>query len=389
MDSNSATASEAPAMSCSANYSLGLDARARTAAQELLDKHEIQEVLATYVRAADRCDRALLDAVFHEEAIDVHFREAHPAREFIGGALDLLKTTGPTAHYFCFPLVNVVGDVAYSELYEISVHRIQAADGHYESIFGGRVYDRFERRRGVWKVAHREVIYDWNRDIPTFETWNRGAFGAAIAREGRQDATDPLYGFLSTQTRSIAMTAQPPPSFEQRVQTALDKQEIYELLATYARAVDRCDEELMLSVYHPDSIDVRMGKRYTSREFVRFVIPLLSKLGNSAHYFSYPLIEVHGDVAWSECYVMVFHRMHDESGDYDSIWGERVLDRYERRNGVWKVAYRQSVCDWNRDVPSAETWNRGVFGSGIRSEAVKGRGDPVYAFLASQQGART
>ena len=39
------------------------------------------------------------------------------------------------------------------------------------------------------------------------------------------------------------------------LQMLLDKQSIRELLATYCRAVDRLDRELLLTVYHPDAID--------------------------------------------------------------------------------------------------------------------------------------
>ena len=39
------------------------------------------------------------------------------------------------------------------------------------------------------------------------------------------------------------------------VRKLLDKQEIYEVLCRYCRALDRGDEKLLRSVYHPDAID--------------------------------------------------------------------------------------------------------------------------------------
>ena len=37
------------------------------------------------------------------------------------------------------------------------------------------------------------------------------------------------------------------------VQLLLDKQEIYEVILRYCRGIDRLDEELLLSVFHPDA----------------------------------------------------------------------------------------------------------------------------------------
>jgi hypothetical protein len=39
------------------------------------------------------------------------------------------------------------------------------------------------------------------------------------------------------------------------VQALLDKQSIYEVLVTYCRGVDRCDEDLIRSAFHDDSYD--------------------------------------------------------------------------------------------------------------------------------------
>jgi len=53
----------------------------------------------------------------------------------------------------------------------------------------------------------------------------------------------------------------PPKTHRSRrsaaVQTLLDKQEVYELLMRYCRAIDRCDEPLLRSVYHPDVVSAQ------------------------------------------------------------------------------------------------------------------------------------
>jgi len=40
--------------------------------QALLDKQEIQEVLTRYTRGADRGDADLIEATYHDDAIDGH-----------------------------------------------------------------------------------------------------------------------------------------------------------------------------------------------------------------------------------------------------------------------------------------------------------------------------
>ena len=39
------------------------------------------------------------------------------------------------------------------------------------------------------------------------------------------------------------------------LQRLLDKQEIYEVLCRYCRGIDRLDEPLVRSCYHPDAVD--------------------------------------------------------------------------------------------------------------------------------------
>jgi hypothetical protein len=169
------------------------------ALQALLDKHAIYEVLARYARAIDRRDDALLRSVFHPDATDHHVGRATTAAEFCGWAMKVLEEVGPTAHYVTFPLIELQGDVAYSECYAIAFHRLGEGEQAFDDFIGARLLDRFEKRDGEWRIAHRRVVYDWNRDMPVAEGWARGAFGA-IGREARPGRDDPLYEFREERT---------------------------------------------------------------------------------------------------------------------------------------------------------------------------------------------
>lgn len=171
---------------------------------------------------------------------------------------------------------------------------------------------------------------------------------------------------------------------EAELRALLDKHAIYEVLARYARAIDRRDEMLLRSVFHPDAIDHHVGNLNTASDFCTWAIKLLGEMGAVAHYMGFPLVEIEGDVALSECYAIAFHRLARDGATFDNFLGARVLDRFERRNAEWRIAYRRVVYDWNRDVVPAETWGRGFFGPAFCAEGRKDRQDPLYAFLASR-----
>jgi hypothetical protein len=170
---------------------------------------------------------------------------------------------------------------------------------------------------------------------------------------------------------------------EAELRALLDKQAIQETLARYVRAIDRRDEQLLRSVFHDDAIDHHVGHRHTASEFCAWAIELLGEMGPVAHYLSPALIELDGDLAYSECYALAFHRLTRDGETFDNVLGARVLDRFERRDGTWRIAWRRVVYDWNRDTPVAETWSRGFF-PGFRAEGRKDRDDPVYEFLATR-----
>jgi hypothetical protein len=60
-------------------------------------------------------------------------------------------------------LIEVEGDRASSESYFVVYLRLKHEKDLADIIGAGRYVDHFERRDGVWKIKHRQVIYDWDR----------------------------------------------------------------------------------------------------------------------------------------------------------------------------------------------------------------------------------
>lgn len=144
---------------------------------------------------------------------------------------------------------------------------------------------------------------------------------------------------------------------ERALRELLDKQEIAEVLARYCRGVDRCDEETLKSVYHPDAWDHHgdfQGLGHDLAETAPETIPRWWT--GSTHTVSNILIEfADEDTAHSECVYMALQVMkHDGSGSGEPrlhVMSGRYIDRFERRNGEWRVADRVCVHDWSVALP--------------------------------------
>ena len=164
------------------------------------------------------------------------------------------------------------------------------------------------------------------------------------------------------------------------IQTVVDRAEIMDLIQLYCRGVDRVDEATLRSIYHDDATEDRGEGLFIgpAQEWVGWTIGLLPAFSYTQHCVMNMLIEVNGDVAHGETYFVAYHRFDETNGEdleaalriqgenpQDLEWPEggsefilagRYLDRFERRNDVWKIAYRKMINDWCRTRPLAQEW---------------------------------
>ena len=75
-------------------------------------------------------------------------------------------------------------------------------------------------------------------------------------------------------------------------------------------------------------------------------------------------MDIEGDVAHSECYVLFVQRRRD--GATLDVGGGRYIDRVERREGDWRIAARELVIEWAGEAPGAsfggmETYPHGTW----------------------------
>jgi ketosteroid isomerase-like protein len=168
----------------------------------------------------------------------------------------------------------------------------------------------------------------------------------------------------------------------------IEKQAILELVHAYSRAVDRCDFDLLASLYTEDGIDDHTGLYCGPvAGFVDWLRDALAGVDGTTHHVHSVTIALDGTHAEGEVYLTAYNRLRSEDGTLsDFVQGLRYLDHYRRDAGRWRFARRTVVCDWARQGPSV--WDAShplIAGKRI------GRGgadDPSYSVLRSRIFAR-
>lgn len=136
------------------------------------------------------------------------------------------------------------------------------------------------------------------------------------------------------------------------VQELHDRQAIRDQLTNYCRGVDRLDRALLLSVYHPDAIDDHGLFVGGPEAFADWAFAYHGAMQSShQHIITNHTCELDGDVAHTETY-WLFAGVNND-GSPITIGGGRYIDRFERRNGQWKIAARKCVPDWGGSLGEA------------------------------------
>ena len=165
--------------------------------QRLKDRQAIYDCLMRYSRGVDRLDVDLLKSAYHADATDDHgiFNgNAWEFAEFIG-PFDASIGVQQQTHRVDHALIEFVStNEARVESYNLTFIDAETDDGMAAAIVGGRYLDRFERRSGEWKIAHRLYVMDWNRNMPSTVDWH-GSFFADLA-VGRINGDDVSYQAL-------------------------------------------------------------------------------------------------------------------------------------------------------------------------------------------------
>jgi hypothetical protein len=161
---------------------------------EVADRLAIAETLALYCRGIDRCDGALLSAVFTPDARIDYGDGARSPDDTIPGLIAALGAMRLTQHNISNTVMRLSGDMAKAETNCVALHILSATEGEIELVVGGRYLDRLEKREGRWRIAERLYVMDWNRTSPATMQLAGGMFDG-LGRRGARGSDDPSTGW--------------------------------------------------------------------------------------------------------------------------------------------------------------------------------------------------
>jgi hypothetical protein len=167
-------------------------------------------------------------------------------------------------------------------------------------------------------------------------------------------------------------------------ETAEVEAAIHAVLLRYARGVDRADLGLVLSVFHEDAT-AHHGAGFSGNAQAAWTKRLgpgadpMDRVGigdgdvsddtlvSCQHHITNHIIDLEpdGDQARSEAYFIAYYATDRGGRRYLATVGGRYVDRFERRDGEWRIAERISVHDWDRvdeiehEFPGSQRWVQG------------------------------
>jgi len=168
-----------------------------------------------------------------------------------------------------------------------------------------------------------------------------------------------------------------------QLQLLVDHFEIREAVEAYIHARDHADGEATADIYHPDSTEDHGPIQDSGRRFAeRANEALLSYWTGCHHLLGQTRIKVTGDTAGAETYFLAsLTRELDGVKMLDQMAG-RYIDRFERREGKWRIKARKCVSSWSLSVPITSDFLRGhEFLQTQQSEQ-----DPSYEVLGLKRG---
>lgn len=140
-------------------------------------------------------------------------------------------------------------------------------------------------------------------------------------------------------------------SREERLDELLAREDIRGVIARAVRAGDRLDGPLMASCFRAGA-PVSYAPMFvgTIEQLVEVFGVAHTMSAASLYHIGTQIIDVDGDTATAETYVMAYRRFNEcnEAGaNYYRLSGFRYLDKLEQRDDEWRIVKRAYIPEWS------------------------------------------
>lgn len=150
-----------------------------------------------------------------------------------------------------------------------------------------------------------------------------------------------------------------------KLEELIAREEVRDVIYRYSHSLDRRDWAALADVFWPDA-EVEYGLyNDAAAGFTPVVKELYENIGIhiTQHFIGNIIIRIDGDQAVGETYVQALHRVPREDGTFgDLLMGSRYDDRFEKRDGEWRISFRKVAFDWLREFADSGDWTVGSFG---------------------------
>lgn len=342
------------------------------AGASVLNRQAIAGNLACHAFGLDRRDIELVRRAYTENATVAYGLFEGKASDFAEMITGFMATMPPTLHRSSNTLIRLDGDRALSESYVVTCMTLADGDVPRTSLIQGRYLDRHRLVGDAWRIEHRTYVLDWHisarLDGPLPEMLPMTAARAApvVPLAFRPEETDMS---LSDDLRA-------------GLEQALARNAIHDLIMLQARAIDRGDEDLLAGLWHAEAkVDVGFFAG-SADEFCPFIMNATIGMQRMSHTVANEFVEVRGDEAVAESYVLAFTTFEEARGhSIDEITAGRYLDRFALREGAWRFTERRFLKDFAMRQPAqAEAAEDMTAQLNLRGQ--RSTDDPVYAFWA-------
>ena len=135
--------------------------------EEIEARTAIEDCLKRFARAVDRQDWALARTLYHEGAFDDHGFFKGPPDALLAHVAALHEHQDHSMHFNTNVLIEFLAkDRAFVETYVLVLQRfrpgapnVPARSQGLRNLASARYLDRFEKRNGEWRVAHRTLVF--------------------------------------------------------------------------------------------------------------------------------------------------------------------------------------------------------------------------------------